>query len=157
MPTRIALAAFVVVVLTTLAGPPLAAQASDLELPEAPGGWVLRVRTSGGIMSQGAGDMDIASDGRLICLGQNARCRPTVAGEAMRAMLDQVRRASATTWLTLQPTTLCMDCVTTRLVLTSRNADGTLTTLSASWDPTTRARLPGDVTRLHDMTVSLRR
>jgi hypothetical protein len=157
MPTRTALAALVVVVLTTLTGPPLAAQASDLELPEGPGGWVLRVRTSGGVMGQGVGDMEIASDGRLICLGQKTRCRPVVAGEVMRAVLDQVRRASAATWLTLQPTTLCMDCVTTRLVLTSRNTDGTLTTLSASWDPTTRARLSGDVTRLHDMTLSLRR
>jgi hypothetical protein len=75
----------------------------------------------------------------------------------MRAMVDQVRRASAVSWTLLPRSTTCMDCMTTRLVLTSRNADGTLTTLRASWDPTTRAKLPADVTRLHDMTVALRR
>lgn len=159
MRTRAVITTFVVVVAVLLAGPAGAAQASEpaLDLPEVPGGWVLRIRTSGGITGHGVGDIAIASDGQLQCLGQRAPCRSALAGEGMRAMLDQVGRASAATWSMLPPSTICMDCVTTQLVLTRRNADGTWTTLRASWDPTTRAKLPDDVTRLHDMTVSLRR
>lgn len=50
-------------------------------------------------------------------------------------------------WQVLRGGTICSDCQTTTLVLTSRNADGTLTTTHAAWDPTTRARLAQPLTR----------
>jgi hypothetical protein len=142
-----------------LVGPAVAAQSggATLDVPAGAGSWVLQVITRGGIMGQGTGDFAITSEGRFRCVGQAPKCASAVAVDTMRDLLGQVRRASAASWSMLTPSTICMDCVTTQLVLTSRDGDGMLSTMRASWDPTTRGKLPDDVARLHDMTASLRR
>ena len=151
-----AIAASLVVAAVAMAGPPLAAQTGSplLEVPAASGEWVLEIITRGGIMGQGAGDIVIASDGRLSC-GAKARCAAAVAAESLRSLQDQVRLAAVAPWQVLRGGTICSDCQTTTLVLTSRNADGTLTTTRAAWDPTTRGKLSAEVVRIHDLAAQL--
>jgi hypothetical protein len=128
---------------------------ASLEAPSIAGGWVLRVSTHGGILGQQLGDIVIASDGRLSCPGPKARCAPAVAVEGLRSLHDQVRLASLETWLVLRPSGICSDCLTTTMVLTSREADGTLRTIRAVWDPTTRGQLAEPVGRIRDVVARL--
>ena len=119
-----------------------------LDLPGGAGGWVLHVSTRGGIMGNGAGEFMIASDGVMSC----SRSCPAAAGnDLLRALRDEVRRAAGETWSVQPPHSMCMDCLVTHVSLTTRNEDGTPSVVSASWDPTTRARLPQTVTRVTDL------
>ena len=119
-----------------------------LDLPAGAGGWVLHVSTRGGIMGNGAGEFMIASDGVMSC---NRPCPAAAGNDLLRALRDQVRRAAGETWSVQPPNSMCMDCLVTRVSLTTRNEDGTMNVVSAAWDPTTRARLPQAVTRVSDL------
>ena len=151
------LVACAVVSAVAAAGPPVAAQTGGalLDVPAASGDWVLEITTRGGIMGQGAGEIVIASNGRVACGGTKPRCPAAIAAESLRSLRDQVRLAAVAPWQVLRGSTICSDCQTTTLVLTSRNADGTLTTTHAAWDPTTRAKLSAEVVRVYDIAARL--
>jgi hypothetical protein len=150
-------AAGLVLIAIAAAWSPVAAQNGSalLDVPAASGEWVLEIITRGGIMGQGAGDIVIASNGRIACTGTKPRCPAAIAAESLRLLRDQVRLAAVAPWQVLRDGSICSDCQTTTLVLTSRNADGTLTTTHAAWDPTTRARLSDDVVRVYDIAAQL--
>jgi hypothetical protein len=141
------------------AGPAVRAQvvaaSPMMAVPDEPGGWMLHILTRGGIMGGGAGEVIILSDGRMTCRQPARTCVPTIGADALVSLREQIRLASVEAWQTRQPATVCSDCLITDLALTSRNADGTLTTLRASWDPTTRAKLAAAITRVHDLAARL--
>ncbi len=150
-----AIATSFVVAVVAMAGPAAAQITAPLEVPTTAGGWVLEVITRGGIMGQGAGEIVIASDGKIACGGVKTRCPAAMAAESLRSLQEQVRLAAVAPWQVRRGGTICSDCQTTTLVLTIRNADGTLTTTRAAWDPTTRAQLADDVVRIHDIAAKL--
>lgn len=126
-----------------------------LAVPDEPGAWLLHIVTRGGITGQMRREIIILSDGRIVCGQPAGSCAPMTAPDALGPLQDQVRLASIAAWQTLQPASVCSDCPVTELVLTSRNADGTLKTLRTSWDPTTRAALAAAITRAHDLAARL--
>lgn len=119
-----------------------------LDLPGGTGGWLLHVSTRGGIMGNGAGDFMVASDGVLSC---SRVCPASAAGDLLRALGDAVRQAANESWVSLPANSMCSDCLVTHVSLTMRNEDGTVRVVTASWDPTTRARLPQAVTSVTDL------
>ena len=148
-------AATTVVIVTCVTGWAPAQAQVDLEVPAQAGGWVLRVSTTGGIMGQGAPDVVVASDGRLGCARAPADCPPPLDVVVVRSLQDQIRLAAGEGWLTLLPSSLCRDCLATRMMLTMRNGDGTTTVMTAAWDPTTRGKLAAAIVRLHDLAAQL--
>ena len=140
---------------TTTQQPPPTIQvaAQTLTPPDAPGSWVLQVISQGGIMGTGAGDFVIASDGTLSCLNVRAQCPTALAVSSLRQLEAGMRSAVSDVWQVFPPSSLCRDCLTTTLILTSRNADGTLSVMRAGWDPTTRSRLAAAIVQLHDLTL----
>lgn len=120
-------------------------------VPASAGGWVLHVSTGGGIMGNGAGEFALTSDGALQC---TARCAASAAGHVMPTLRAQIREAAGLEWLQMPASSLCMDCLVTRVTLTLRNEDGTMTVVRASWDPTTRGKLPAGVVRAVDLAKS---
>jgi hypothetical protein len=128
----------------------LAAGLAQATLDAQADSWVLRVITRGGIMGNGAGEIQIASDGRTTCVAPRV-CREFLAPESLRLLRAQIDAAQAAEWRQLPPGDICSDCQTTILELTRRHEDGTFSTVRASWDPVTRARLASDVTRVGDM------
>jgi hypothetical protein len=128
-----------------------AAAQAPMEMPALPsgnGGWLLHVSTRGGIMGNGAGEFAIASDGVMRC---TRPCAPTAAEHFIGSLRDAVRLAANESWVSLPANSMCSDCLVTYVSLTIRNEDGTIDVVSASWDPTTRARLPHAVTRVTDL------
>lgn len=119
-----------------------------LDLPEGRGGWVLHVSSRGGIMGNGAGEFMIASDGVLSC---SRPCPASAAGDLLETLREAVRQAANESWIAPPANSMCSDCLVTYVSLTMRNEDGVTHVVSASWDPTTRARLPRAVTRVTDL------
>ena len=103
-------------------------------------------------MGTGSGDFVVSSDGRLSCGAIKPACASDVTRDVLRSLEREVRAALPEAWLVLPPNSNCRDCLTTTLVLTSRNSDGTLSVMRAAWDPTTRAKLAGAIVNLHDLT-----
>ena len=96
MVRALAAAAVAVVAAVATAGPLVAAQTGGalLDVPAVSGDWVLEILTRGGVMGQGAGDIVIASDGRVACSGAKPRCPASIAAESLRSLRDQVRLAA---------------------------------------------------------------
>ena len=128
--------------LTSQSGPQVinlreAPAAAEQEAPMPPdppadaGAWSLHVHTTGGFTGQGVGSITISSDGQLAC--GPATCATPIA----RLQLDPVSRTLASimdaAWIRRPPSSVCRDCIRTRVVLKRREGDE-VRVLTASWD-----------------------
>jgi hypothetical protein len=95
-------------------------------MPAARDGWVVEIIASGGIMG-GTRRTVIDSAGSVTC---PSSCATNVVPRALVAVTTSVEAASGVTWSSASPVnvSLCRDCVTTRLSLWRRDADGAIRT-----------------------------
>jgi hypothetical protein len=136
--------------------PPLFAGAvRQITPPEGPGAWVVQVISRGGLGGRGASDLAITSAGGLTLSDPG----PTeaVRVEVLNSLAKYVRTSTPSQWTAGSKLSVCSDCVATLIVLSLRDAVGTVQTYTVFWDTTTRANISADVLRIHDLALTVRR
>jgi hypothetical protein len=135
--------------------PVLLGAVREIQPPEGRGSWVVQVISRGGLDGRGEGDLAISSDGSLTAFTSGASA--VVSPDALSSLGQRVRTATPTQWTGVSRLGTCSDCVATLLVLTLRDSDGPPQTYTAFWDATTRASVPVDLLRIHDLARTLQR
>ena len=122
-------------------------------VPVARDGWVVEVIASGGIMG-GTRRTVLDSAGSVTC---PSSCATKAPPRALVAVTSSVEAASGVAWSSGSPVnvSLCRDCVTTRLSLWRRDADGAIRSFRAQWDPTTAGAVDPAVRRLYDEVMGV--
>jgi len=117
-------------------------------VPVTRNGWVVEIIASGGIMG-GTRRTVLDSVGSLTC---PSSCATTAAPRALVAVTSSVEAAAGVVWSAGSPVnvSVCRDCVTIRLSLWRRDADGAIRTFRAQWDPTSADAVDPAVRRLYD-------
>jgi hypothetical protein len=130
----------------------LTAQMIDMALPDGDNMWVVRVATTGGIVGTGIGNFSFSSEGKLAC-GREMQCVKEFRPADFHALIEVVQ--AGTLPATSSPVSLCNDCITRTITISRRDSMGVVHTFSASWDETTRSRLPAEVSRIYDAALAL--
>jgi hypothetical protein len=129
-------------------------QAQQLLLPEGNGAWLVQVNTTGGIAGNGAGDIAMSSEGKILC-SREMKCPDGFKFSDFQPLIE--------TFQTLvlpvpSPGTvsLCRDCITRTISVRWRDSMGIFHTYTATFDETTKGKLPPEVAKLYDAVVALR-
>jgi len=130
----------------------LTAQMIGMALPDGNDMWVVRVTTTGGILGTGVGNFSLSSEGKLLCEAE-MQCMKEFRPADFHALIEVVQAGS----LPASPSlvSLCRDCITRTITISRRDSMGVVHTFSASWDDTTRSRLPVEVSRIYDAALAL--
>src|SRR5262245_8121875 len=116
------------------------AQAPQLALPDGNSTWLVQVVTSGGLLGKGGGDFTISSEGRIVCSLQ-LRCVNDFKPLDLQPLVDVIHGVDLPT-PTVPIVSLCRDCITRTITVTSRDSTGVLRVYTASWDDTTKEKMP---------------
>ena len=128
------------------------AQMIDMALPDGDNMWVVRVTTTGGIVGTGIGNFSFSSEGKLAC-GREMQCMKEFRPADFHALIEVVQAGTLPT--PPSPVCLCNDCIMRSIIISRRDSMGVVHTFSASWDDTTRSRLPAEVGRIYDAAMAL--
>lgn len=118
--------------------------------PDGNGAWVLQIVSRGGFTGRGAGDVVVASDGRLTRPSGTESMRP----DTFASLTNRIREAAPARW-TGSRLSKCNDCIATLVVLTLRERDGIVRTYTSFWDSATLAGVPDDVRVIHRDALNL--
>jgi hypothetical protein len=114
-----------------------------LEPPDQPGGWTLQVITRGGFEGR-ATELTIRSDS------------VSIHPDTLVSLNQRIHTVTIPRWTVDSRLGICSDCVATLIVLTVRQPNGLVQTHTAFWDATTKATIPEDLRRIHDLAVTIR-
>ena len=130
----------------------LSAQIPQMLLPDGNGAWVVRLVTTGGILGTGGGDLSISSENKILCSAQ-IRCPNDFKVSDFQPLIETIRADISVPTAPL--VSLCRDCITRIMTISRRDSTGLVHTVTASWDDTTKARLPQEVIRIYDAVLDL--
>ena len=128
---------------------------AQLALPDGNGGWVVQVVTSGGFSGTGGGDFTISSQGKILCSAQMSCPKNFVIADFQP--LVEIIRPDVLPVLPPAVVSLCRDCITRTITIRRRDSIGVVHTYTASWDDTTKSKLPQEVIRIYDAILTLPR
>jgi hypothetical protein len=130
----------------------LQTQLPFMALPEGNGAWVVRVVTTGGLMGIGSGDFTFSSEKKIMCSAQ-IQCPKEFKASDLQPLIEGIQPDIL---LPVVPVvSLCRDCITRTMTIRRRDPSGLEQTFTASWDDTTKARLPREVIQIYDAVVDL--
>jgi hypothetical protein len=134
----------------------VAVRIPQMLLPAGNGTWVVQVASSGGLTGTGDGtDFALSSEGKIVC-GPALSCPDQFAASEFQSLLDAIRPDMPVP-LVPQVVSLCRDCITNTITIRRRDPMGVEYLFTASWDVTTKSRLPEEVLRIYDAAVALRK
>ena len=127
-----------------------------IEPPGHAGAWALQVTTRGGFEGRRS-DVTIRSDG-TVTLFTAGNATGFVQPDALVSLGQRIRTVTTSQWTADSRLGMCSDCMATLIVLAVRAPNGLIHTYRAFWDATTKATIPAELVRLHDLalTVQLR-
>ncbi len=131
----------------------LIAQDALMALPAGDSAWVVRVTTKGGILGTGIGDFALSSEGKLVCAATGLQCPKEFQPSAFQFLVETVK--AGTLQLSRVRVSYCNDCITRTITISRRDSMGIVHTYTATWDDTTKSRLPQDVSRIYDAALAL--
>jgi len=131
----------------------LQAQIPQMLLPDGNGAWVVQVVTSGGILGIGDGDFASSSEGKLICK-PGLRCPKDFAVPDFMTLVEAIQPSTPLV-PALPVVSLCSDCIKRTITISRRDSMGVVHTYTATWDETTKSRVPQEVIRIYDAFVAL--
>lgn len=108
-----------------------------------PGAWTLQIISRGGFAARDTRDLMIRSDAA------------SIHPDTLVSLGQRIRTMTSPRWTVDSRLGVCSDCTATLIVLTVRDGNGLVQTHTAYWDPTTRAAIPADLLRLHDLAMTL--
>jgi hypothetical protein len=127
-------------------------QALQIPLPDGPSAWTVVVVTSGGFTGKGDGFFSASSEGKILC--RELKCPDAFKAADFQSLVETILPASLPV-VTLPPVTVCNDCIKRTMTITRRDAGGILHTYTATWDETTKGRLPPEINRLYDAFTAI--
>ena len=132
---------------------PLVAQIPQLLLPEGNGAWLVQVATSGGILGTGGGDFAISSEGKIACRVE-MKCPEQFPVSDFHPLVEVIQSGILPVPAT-PIVSLCNDCIKRTITIRRRDSMGVVQTYTASWDDTTKSKLPPEVIRIYDAVLAL--
>jgi hypothetical protein len=129
-------------------------QTPQLLLPEGNGAWVVQINTIGGIVGAGVGDVAVSSEGKILC-SHEIKCPDAFKFSDIQPWIETFQ----TLVLPVPPpatVSLCRDCITRTISVRWRDSMGVFHTYTATFDETTKGKLPPEVAKLYDAVVALR-
>ena len=128
-----------------------------VEPPGQPGAWVLQVISRGGFEGRRTGDLIVRSDGTAT-LTTPGDGTTSIHPETLTSLGQRIRTMTTPHWTTIDSRLgMCSDCTATLIVLTVREPSGLVHTHTAFWDATTKAAMPRDLLRIHDLAMTIQR
>ncbi len=125
-----------------------------LELPPQDGAWLVQLISRGGLLGTGSGDLTVTSAGDVIVMRARGSCGDRASSETTRRIGEAIAAAKPSVWVS-PAGNYCYDCYITALILSQREADGSLRSYSVYWDDSTLAKLPLDVRQLYAATRAI--
>ena len=128
-----------------------------VEPPGQPGAWVLQVISRGGFEGRRTGDLIVRSDGTatLTTAGDGTT---SIHPETLTSLSQRIGTMTTPHWTTVDSRLgMCSDCTATLIVLAVREPNGLVHTHTAFWDATTKAAVPRDLLRIHDLALTIQR
>jgi len=127
----------------------------EIQPPTKAGAWVLQVISRGGLDGRGTGDLEISSDGAFTL--PNSDVVTSAPPEILRSLGQHIQTTTPNQWTAGSRLGTCSDCLATLIRLTLRDADGSVRTQTAFWDPTTRQGVQPEVLRIHALALTISR
>jgi hypothetical protein len=131
----------------------LLAQIPQMLLPDGNGAWVVQVVSSGGLLGTGSGDFATSSEGKIVC-NPDLRCPKDFAASDFLSLVEAIQPSTPQV-PALPAVSLCNDCIKRTITISRRDSMGVVRTYTASWDETTKSRVPQEVIRIYDAFVAL--
>jgi len=128
-------------------------QLPQLALPDGNSAWLVQVVTSGGLMGKGGGDFAISSEGRIVCSLQ-LKCAQDFKPLNLQPLVEVIHAVDLPT-PAVPIVSLCRDCITRTITVSSRDSTGVLRVYTASWDDTTKSKMPREIIRIYDAAREL--
>ena len=126
-------------------------EAMSVALPEG-AAWAIQIITSGGF----GGTIErkiVTSNGELAC--DDATSTALLAPQALSSLSKLVAEARSFEHNQKINLSVCKDCRRAAIMLSRREADGTIKTYSATWDETTRAEVSEAMRQIYDKVGAL--
>ena len=136
--------------------PVFTAAVQAIELPGQAGAWSLQIISRGGLVERRTGDLVIRSDGSVTLVTGGARAA-SIRPDTLVSLNQRIRTIAAPQWSVKSRLGICSDCPATLIVLSVREPNGLVRTYTAFWDATTKARIPEDLRRIHDLALTIQR
>src|SRR6478609_9604929 len=105
------------------------AQLPQLALPDGNSTWLVQVVTSGGLMGKGGGDFAISSEGKIVCSLQ-LRCASDFKPSNLQPLVEVIHGVDLPAAV-VPIVSLCRDCITRTITVTSRDFAGALRVYTA--------------------------
>jgi hypothetical protein len=121
--------------------------------PGQAGSWALQIASRGGLVERHS-HLTIRSDGTLtrITPGSSAA---SIHPDTLVSLNQRIRAIATTEWRVDSRLGICSDCPATLIVLSVRESSGRVSTYTAFWDATTKATIPEELRRIHDLTLTI--
>jgi len=133
----------------------LFAQIPQMAIPDGNDMWVVQVVTSGGLLGAGSGDVAISSEGKIVC-SREMRCPNSFPLSDFQPLVEIIQTGTLPVPLPPAVVSLCRDCIMRTIRISRRDSMGVVHYYTASWDDTTKDRLPREVIRIYDALLALR-
>jgi len=126
-------------------------------VPEGDGAWVVQIATSGGLLGSGKGNIEVTSVGGLACTGTKLAEGKQLVAEALQPVAQLVAAVRSDEWKPPLKRTRshCNDCYRTALVLSRREADGTVKLYTARWDDVTKGQVAQEALQLYERVMTV--
>ena len=129
--------------------------AQTVEPPGHAGAWTLQIISRGGFEGRRTGDLIVRSDGTatLVSPGNGTT---SIHPDTLTSLSQRIRTITTPHWTTVDSRLgICSDCTATLIVVTIREPNGLIHTHTAFWDATTKAAMPRDLLRIHDLALTI--
>lgn len=132
--------------------------ANQADVPEGEAVWTVRIITSGGILGSGTGNSALTSNGNFSSRLDSLAESKLLTSETLQPLAQLIAKAQIPERVTpfVSPVSqtsgisLCSDCYTTTFILSRRDADGKIKTLTATWDITTKAQVAEEILQIYE-------
>ena len=121
---------------------------AQMVLPDGNQTWFVQVITTGGILGRGDIDFAVSSEGKTIC-NQESRCPKDFKTSDFQPLVENVQ-ADGPSASAVRVVSFCNDCITRTIIISRRDSMGVVHTHTATWDDTTKSKLPLDIIRIYD-------
>ncbi|HET9942461.1 MAG TPA: hypothetical protein VFR05_03910 [Terriglobia bacterium] len=116
-------------------------------LPEGNAVWVVRVTRTGGYAGVWR-EITLNSERKLTCTSCADQSSRTVPAEIIQSVTPSFNFGDSIVPEDAVASVMCMDCMTTRILVQRRNMEGSIESYSASWNEVTTARVPSEFVKL---------
>jgi hypothetical protein len=133
--------------------PPWQLTADSLKLPGGDSGWSVRVTQAGGFTGKVLHDITVTSEGNRTCLVSTS-CPANLSMDVLQSLIPLVALPTIPLG-EYSRSSLCRDCILTRITVRRREAGAADRTYFAFWDDATANKAPPELLRIVRAVIAL--